>query len=67
MSEVKTAPFAIEDFLKGINFPCSKDDLIAHARRNKAPQDILGTMGKLPARDYSSPADVAKAYGEISH
>jgi len=63
--QVKTTPFAIEKFLKGIDFPCSKQDLIDHAENNNAPQDVISTLNSLPDQDFSSVNDVMKAYGKV--
>ena len=49
--------------LKGIDFPADKNDLIKHAKQNKAPQEVLDELQNFEDREYGSMADVMKAYG----
>ncbi len=43
----KASPVAVEKYLKGIDFPAEKNDLINHAKGNKAPEDVLHVMENL--------------------
>lgn len=61
----KANPVTIEKYLKGIDFPADKDDIIACAEDNEAPEDVLDTLELLPERAYTDAADVARGYGEI--
>lgn len=58
-------PIAVEKHLKGIKFPADKQDLIAHAQQNDAPEEVLSTLERMPDREYGNAADVAKGVGEI--
>ncbi len=63
-SGVKISPVEIQKFLKGVDFPASKQDLIQHAEDNSAPEEMLQFLGTtLPDKQYESPADVSKAIG----
>lgn len=50
--------------LKGIDFPCSKQDLIKHAQSNNAERTVLDELGNLPDEQYNSMADVMKGFGQ---
>lgn len=50
--------------LKGIDFPCSKQDLIKHARSNNAEKTVLDELGNLPEEQYNSMAEVMKGFGQ---
>ncbi|MBI4320475.1 MAG: DUF2795 domain-containing protein [Chloroflexi bacterium] len=59
------SPARVAEFLSGINFPCSKNDLISHARRQNAPEEVLETLQKIPERTYNSLADVMSGVGKV--
>lgn len=58
-------PIEVEKHLKGIKFPANRDDLIEHARQNHAPEEVLSTLERMPDREFSNAADVAKGGGQI--
>lgn len=53
----------VSNFIKGISFPCSKQDLIDDAEENDAPDSILNMLEKLPERQYESVNDVIESVG----
>lgn len=57
----------IEKYVKGIDFPCSKDELIRHARDNDAPDEVLNAMEDFPEQEYDSAIDVARGVSEVKH
>ncbi len=58
-------PIQVEKFLKGVDYPCSKDDLIKKAQEEGADQDVISTLEKMKMDNFNSPNDVAQAIGEI--
>jgi hypothetical protein len=56
------SPAIVTDHLKGMNFPASKDDLLAKARDTGAGQDVLEALECFPDEVFGSMADVEKAY-----
>jgi hypothetical protein len=64
-SETRVLPAQLAHYLKGVEFPASKRDLKADARKNQAPRDILNFIDKLPEEQYRTMAEVMKAVGEI--
>ncbi|CAA7613874.1 DUF2795 domain-containing protein [Magnetospirillum sp. UT-4] len=50
--------------LKGIDFPCSKQDIIKHAQQNNADKTVLDELNNLPDEQYASMADVMKGFGQ---
>jgi hypothetical protein len=55
----------LQQYLHGIHYPANKSDLMKTAQGNKAPQDVMDLINKLPDQSYPSPADVNKAVGKI--
>ena len=58
-------PIQLEKYLKGVDYPASKNDLIKHAQQNGADQRVLDTLKQLPDRSYEGPAGISKAIGNI--
>ncbi|HEY9736772.1 MAG TPA: DUF2795 domain-containing protein [Trichocoleus sp.] len=58
------SPIAIAKAIKGIDFPASRDDLVKHAKQNKADKEVMEVLENLPEDDFETVADVEKAYGE---
>ena len=61
LHDAKT-PDDVLRFLDGVSFPAKKDDLVHAARRNKAPNDIVACLERLPAHEFSSPEHLIAAY-----
>lgn len=59
------SPAAVERYLKGIDFPANKQKLVEQAQTNGAPNEVINTIQQLPRDKFNSPADVAKAYGQM--
>lgn len=55
----------LQQYLHGIHYPASKNDLKKTAQGNNAPKDVMDLIGKLPDQSYPSPVDVNKAVGSI--
>lgn len=50
--------------LKGIDFPCSKDDLVKHAQKQSAESNVVDELKALPDQQYNSMAEVMKGFGQ---
>ncbi|MBX6313695.1 MAG: DUF2795 domain-containing protein [Isosphaeraceae bacterium] len=59
------SPADVQEYLKGVDYPATKDDLIAAARNNGAPDSILDILQRLPGDRFEGPPGVMKAYGQI--
>jgi len=58
------SPANVTRFLKGIDFPAQKQDLVKQAQQNKAEKVVLDEIQKMEDGQYESMADVMKAYGK---
>jgi hypothetical protein len=61
----KASPAAIERYLKGINFPANKGNLIKHAKDSEAPKDVLHVLNQFEEKEYHSVIDVSEEVGRI--
>ena len=60
-SHARPAPiaFRVQRFLRGLRYPASKADVIAHAVRCGAEEDVVRALCALAARVYESPTWLA--------
>jgi hypothetical protein len=59
------SPSNLQSYLKGVSYPASPADLIAAAKRNGAPSEIMNILKDLSAHgEFGGPQEVMKAYGE---
>lgn len=54
----------IANYLKGIDFPASKDDIVIYAEDNSAPQEVLDVLENLPDQEFNSIADLMQGVGQ---
>jgi hypothetical protein len=62
----RVSPATLERYLSGIHYPCSRQELVSHARRQNAPNEVIKTLQNLPRDNFSSPVDISKAVGEMT-
>jgi hypothetical protein len=58
------SPANVTHFLRGVDFPANKGDLIQQARDNGAEDAVLEVLDAFPDDEFENMADVMKAYGE---
>lgn len=59
------SPSNIAHFLKGIDLPASRQDLIDHAEDNNAPDEVLEVLEQMPDQEYTSMADLMQGVGQV--
>jgi hypothetical protein len=58
-------PIQLQKYLKGMDYPAKKNDLLQQAKKNGADNSVSKVLDKLPEKEYETPADVSKAVGKI--
>lgn len=53
----------ITQALRGIEFPCTRQGLIEHARRHEADREVIELLERLPGAQYTSMADIFMGLG----
>jgi hypothetical protein len=61
----KVNPIQIQKYLKGVDYPVNKQDLLDHAKQQGADENILSTLEQLSDEEFETPADVSKAIGQV--
>lgn len=57
---MQTSPTQVQKFLKDINYHVKKQDLIEHAKKHNASNEVLQDLDKIPDKEYTNAADVSK-------
>lgn len=55
------SPADVHKYLEGLNFPASKEEVVATAESNGAPQALVEQIRALGPEQFSSPDDVVSA------
>jgi hypothetical protein len=55
----------LQHYLKDINYPVNKGDLIKHAKQHGANDEVVTLLSKFPEQQYNVPTDVSRALGKI--
>lgn len=56
-----TSPIAVMKSLKGAEYPADRDDLLAVAEGNDAPEDVVEALEALDETTFDGPDEVAEA------
>jgi hypothetical protein len=52
-------------YLKGIDFPASRDEVIQIAKDNGAPENVMNFINRLPSRQYTRANEVEQEFGKM--
>lgn len=55
----------IMSHLKGLSFPCSKQDIINKAREMGAPQQEMDMLQKLMDKQFNGPQEIMQEVGKL--
>jgi hypothetical protein len=59
------SPSNVQSYLKGVSYPASREDLIAAAKRNRAPDEVMKILIDFEeGENFGGPQEVMKAYGQ---
>lgn len=59
-------PGQVQKFLRDVDYPASKQDIIRHAQEHGADENVRSALEKLPDENFNSPNDVSAAIGKMS-
>lgn len=59
------SPSEVLGYLHGLEFPAKKDDIVRAARRNGAPEDVLGALTVLTATGYADQQQLLRDYPRL--
>ena len=56
-------PIEVQKHLGGVDYPASKDEVIATAESNGAPQEIIEALQQMDGTQFDGPDEVMEALG----
>ncbi len=56
-----TSPITVQKFLKGVDYPADRDDLLVVAEGNDAPEDVIEALEALDESTFDGPDEVVEA------
>jgi hypothetical protein len=59
------SPANIARFMKNIDFPADKQEIVEHAEDNNADQEVIDVLNQIPEREYHNMADLEQAVADI--
>ncbi|HEY3007387.1 MAG TPA: DUF2795 domain-containing protein [Micromonosporaceae bacterium] len=59
-------PIRLQEYVGGLDYPVSREDLVRRAQEQGADQEVLHTLQSLPREEFNSPDDVTEALGDLS-
>lgn len=66
MKNQEKSPVQIQEQLKGVDYPATKQDLVDHVKKGKGEKPGVGEiLKKLPDKKYNSPVEGSKALGDL--
>ncbi|WP_240664403.1 DUF2795 domain-containing protein [Methanosarcina sp. MSH10X1] len=57
-----TSPIEVQKALKDMDYPANKEQLIQHAKKHKASNEVLEDLQDIPEKEYTNAADVSKEF-----
>jgi predicted outer membrane protein len=58
-------PIQVQKFLKGVDYPASKKELLDKAMSMGADENVRASLEQLPDEEFQTPADVSQAFGRL--
>jgi len=56
-----TSPITVQKFLKDAEYPAGRDDLLAVANGNDAPEEVIAALEGLDEATFDGPDEVVEA------
>ncbi len=54
----------VSEYLKGLHFPASKDQIVQYAQEHKAPELIVEALEKIPDQQYENAEKAVEEAGK---
>lgn len=61
----KVSAAQIQVYLKGMDYPVNKKQIVEHAKSRGAPENVMSYLNRLPERQYERPTDVEVEFGKM--
>jgi hypothetical protein len=58
-------PVQVQKFLGGLDYPCTREQILQKARSEGADQNVMRALEQLPERRFESPVSISKEIGNL--
>ena len=58
------SPANVQKYLKGVDYPANKREIVEQAKKNAAPKEVLDALQHVPEQEFNGPQDLMKAFGQ---
>jgi hypothetical protein len=58
-------PVLVQKFLAGVDYPCTKEQLVQRAREEKADREVIALLEMLPDRTYEGPTGISREIARV--
>ena len=55
-------PIEAQKYLKGVEYPATKEEILSTARENGAPQEMIDDVQSLDQEEFDGPSAVQQAF-----
>ena len=55
----------LQSYLRGMDYPAGRQDLVARAKENGAPESVIDVIEQFGDRTYRSAAEVSEEFGKV--
>ncbi len=61
----RVSPIEAQKFLSGLDYPASREQIVEHAEREGADEEIRSALEQIPDREYDGPNAVSAELGRV--
>ena len=65
LHSAKVSAAEIQLYLKGINYPASKIDIVNKGKANGAPSSVMDFFNRMPEKQYGGPTVVEQEFSKL--
>lgn len=59
---MEVSPIEVQKALKDMDYPAKKKDIIQHAKKHNASEEVLNELERIEDKEYNNAADVSKEF-----
>ena len=61
----RVSPIEAQKFLSGVDYPATREQIVEHAEREGADEEIRSALEQIPDREYDGPNAVSAELGRV--
>ena len=61
----KVNPIQAQKFLKGMDYPATRETVVAHAEAQGADENVIAVLRRIADREYEGPSGISEEIGKV--